>query len=91
MNAAEKIRAEELAGFYEPGAVGGAQLTRELLAKKNQLARGVNTDWISQPLRNAWNTKHTLSFDGGFEQLRFSAMLKYDLEKRCDEGRATST
>jgi TonB-linked SusC/RagA family outer membrane protein len=86
MNAEEKIRAEELAGFYEPGAVGGAQLTRELLAKKNQLARGVNTDWISQPLRNAWNTKHTLSFDGGFEQLRFSAMLKYDLEKGVMKG-----
>jgi TonB-linked SusC/RagA family outer membrane protein len=86
MNAAEKIRAEELAGFYEPGAIGGFQVTQELLAKKNQLARGVNTDWISQPLRNALNTKHTLAFDGGFEQLRFSAVLKYDMEKGVMKG-----
>ncbi|MGN6418543.1 MAG: SusC/RagA family TonB-linked outer membrane protein [Pseudobacter sp.] len=86
MNAEEKIRAEELAGFYIPNPVTGGQVVKELLEKKNQVARGVNTDWISQPLRNAWNGKHTLSFDGGFEQLRFSAMLKYDLEKGVMKG-----
>lgn len=86
MNAEEKIRAEELAGFYVPGAIGGSQVTQELLTKKNQIARGVNTDWISQPLRNAWNAKHTLSFEGGFEQLRFGAVLKYDLEKGVMKG-----
>lgn len=87
MNAEEKIRAEELAGFYSNvNSLGGYMLTEELLAKKNQVARGVNTDWISQPLRNAFNQKHTLAFDGGFEQLRFSAQLKYDVEKGVMKG-----
>lgn len=86
MNAEEKIRAEELAGFYVPNPVTGGMITRELLEKKNQLARGVNTDWISQPLRNAFDSKHTLYFEGGFEQLRFSATLKYDLSKGAMKG-----
>ncbi len=87
MNAEEKIRAEELAGFYKDvGGISGYWITKELLAKKNQVARGVNTDWIAQPLRNALNQKHTLVFDGGFDQLRFSARLAYDLEKGVMKG-----
>ena len=87
MNAEEKIRAEELAGYYKlEGSYTDASLTQELLAKKNQIKRGVNTDWIAQPLQNALNQKHSLSFDGGFDQLRFALRLNYDNEKGVMKG-----
>ncbi|NML22275.1 SusC/RagA family TonB-linked outer membrane protein [Pseudoflavitalea sp. G-6-1-2] len=87
MNASEKLQAEELAGYYKPdGITNPAFLTQELLAKRNQINRGVNTDWIAQPLQNALNQKHSLVFEGGFDQLRFSAKLAYDVEKGVMKG-----
>lgn len=87
MNAEEKIRAEELAGFYkESDLTNPTYLTQELLAKKNQLKRGVNTDWIAQPLQNGLNQKHSLLFEGGFDQLRFGARLAYDVENGVMKG-----
>lgn len=87
MNAEEKLQAEELAGYYADGQpTNGAYLTQELLAKRNQIKRGVNTDWIAQPLQNGLSQKHFLSFDGGFDQLRFGARLNYDNEKGVMKG-----
>lgn len=82
MNAEEKVQAEILAGFYDlesqTNLNNRAGLTDELLRKQNQLVRGVNTDWIAQPLQNEFNQKHTLTFDGGTQDLRFNVLLKYD-------------
>src|SRR5690606_1574087 len=82
MTAEEKLEAEVAAGFYDrtPTMNGTtyAGLVGELLMKQNQLVKGVNTDWIAQPLRNEINQKHTLTFDGGTQDLRFNVLLKYD-------------
>lgn len=84
MNAAEKLEAEKMAGYYYLSPTSTlaerSAITRELLLKENQIAKGVNTDWISQPLQNEFNHKHTLNIDGGSENLRFNLMIKYDLQ-----------
>lgn len=79
MNAKEKLEAEVLAGFYnssDPATLHG--LSSEYIKKSNQLLRGINTDWIAQPVRNEFNQKHTLTFEGGSNDIRFSVLLKYD-------------
>lgn len=79
MNATEKLEAEKLAGFYEstnPQQMG--QLYNEYLLKSNQILRGMNTDWIAQPVTNEFSQKHTLTFDGGTNEIRFNALLRYD-------------
>lgn len=47
----------------------------------NQIARwvaqGVNTDWMSQPLRNSWGTKHSLNLQGGDSRMRYGLDLNY--------------
>ncbi|WEK37004.1 MAG: SusC/RagA family TonB-linked outer membrane protein [Candidatus Pseudobacter hemicellulosilyticus] len=79
MNAEEKLEAERLAGFYVSTVPATQnQLENEYIRKRNQLMRGVNTDWISQPVTNELNQKHTLALDGGSNDLRFNILLKYD-------------
>lgn len=79
MNASEKLEAEKLAGFYESTDPNlQSELTNEYLRKQNQVVKGVNTDWISQPVTNQFNQKHTVAVDGGSNEFRFTLLLKYD-------------
>ena len=41
------------------------------------MARGVDTYWLSKPLRTVFNQKHSLYLDGGTENLRWGADLSY--------------
>ena len=41
------------------------------------VAQGVNTDWMSQPLRNSWGTKHSLNLQGGDSRMRYGLDLNY--------------
>ena len=79
MNASEKLETERLAGFYI-GKDAGEQYTldREYYGKLQNVKRGVDTDWISQPVHSVFNHKHSLSLTGGTENLRFSVDLSYN-------------
>lgn len=44
----------------------------------NNVARGVDTYWLSKPLRTVFNQKHSLYLDGGTENLRWGADLSYN-------------
>lgn len=90
MNAAEKLEAERLAGYYDWDATTSpttiSSRLNEYLGKKNQIIKGVNTDWISLPLRNEYSHKHTLYVDGGNEEIRFGMLLRYDQQKGVMKG-----
>lgn len=78
-NAVEKLEVERLAGYYtaqtEAGqAVKDAQYNQKL----QKILKGVNTDWMSQPLRNVFNHKHSLNLSGGVESIRYGIDLNYD-------------
>ena len=61
MSAKELLEAERLAGYYEPTSNINSSYTllSEYEAKLSNIIRGVNTDWLSQPLQNEFNHKHT--------------------------------
>ncbi|HBL33654.1 MAG TPA: SusC/RagA family TonB-linked outer membrane protein [Porphyromonadaceae bacterium] len=75
MNASEKLEAEVLAGVYD---WGNANSYDSYAKKVNLIARGVDTDWMFQPLQNAINQTHGVSIGGGTEGFRFGVDLGFD-------------
>ena len=87
MNASEKLEAERLAGLFESDDIDKYYtLQSEYLTKLNNVLKGVNTDWISQPLRNEVNHKHSLYVVGGSDELRFGVDLRYDNQNGVMKG-----
>ena len=81
MNASEKLKTEVVAGIYEDDdPFQQYNLDREYNNKLNNVTRGVNTYWLSKPLRTAFNHKHSLYVDGGTDNIRFGLDLSYNNE-----------
>lgn len=79
MNASEKLETERLAGFYVgKDAQEQYSLDREYYGKLQNIKRGINTDWISQPVQTVFNHKHSLTLTGGTDNLRFSVDMNYN-------------
>ncbi len=72
MNAEEKLAIEKAAGVYNENSA--TSMNRYNQIRRNVLA-GVNTYWISQPLRTAFQQRHSLSAAGGTEVFRYSLDL----------------
>lgn len=83
MNAREKLATEVAAGLFqadpESDDIASVQSSLDKIynAKLNNVARGVDTYWLSKPLRTVFNQKHSLYLDGGTENLRWGADLSY--------------
>ena len=77
-NASEKLQVEKDAGLYTGGAYDGIEKTMQYNQKLNEVRRGVNTDWIARPLRNAYNWRNDISLSGGVESVRYMLNLNYD-------------
>ncbi|MCK7554923.1 TonB-dependent receptor [Chitinophaga sedimenti] len=59
----------------------------------SEVARGVNTDWLAQPVRTGVGQKHTISLEGGDEFFRYGADLSYNDTKGAmkESGRRTTS
>ena len=78
MNARELLDTEIAAGFYEAETFPELYAKREeLLAKEANITKGVNTYWLSQPLRTEFNTQHSLYIEGGAQGLRYGIDFSY--------------
>ena len=79
-NAWEKVEVERLSGKYisEDGDPG-VQLIKDIAYNDlvNEVRRGVETDWLAQPLHNVFNHSHSLNVSGGVESIRYSLDLNY--------------
>ena len=88
LNAAQKLEFERLAGLYTDGVRKEDVLDLErqyrLDREYNRLAQivrsGVNTDWLSKPLRNGFSQNHSLSADGGDEFARYNLGFRYSTD-----------
>ncbi|MFR1242217.1 MAG: SusC/RagA family TonB-linked outer membrane protein, partial [Butyricimonas faecihominis] len=87
MNAAEKLNAEFLAGCYDAEGVGELlKKQQEYNLKMYNVQRGVDTYWLSKPLRTIFNHKHSVYVEGGSDNLRFGVDLKYDNQDGVMKG-----
>lgn len=79
MTASEKLEAERLAGCFEDDRLGyWATGQNEYNAKLYNIRNGVETYWLSKPLRTSFNTLHSLYVDGGTEKVRFGAEMTFN-------------
>lgn len=78
MNAAEKLEFERLSGNFTTETAGGQeQLNERYYDLLEQVKRGVDTYWLSEPLRIAFNHRHNLYIEGGDEQMRYGLGISY--------------
>ena len=73
LNATDKLELERQAGYYDERytASNASNLQNFYLAKYLDVQRGVNTDWIAQPVRTAFNHRHSFNLEGGDNTLRY--------------------
>ncbi|WP_343561667.1 SusC/RagA family TonB-linked outer membrane protein [Sphingobacterium sp.] len=81
MNAEQKLMYEKVAGKYDiipgtwptPEQDNLAQVALEKLYanRKANVIRGVNTDWLSQPVRNSLTLNHSLQLEGQIPKLQY--------------------
>lgn len=79
-NAREKLEVERLGGIYTSSTnnpVAQAELDRKYNFYKEEIARGVNTDWLALPVEDALGHKHSLAIEGGDDILRYKVDFNY--------------
>ncbi|HEX2536292.1 MAG TPA: SusC/RagA family TonB-linked outer membrane protein [Chitinophagaceae bacterium] len=80
LNGAEKLEYERLAGLYDSDkneALSQDQLDELYYRKMRNVVGGVNTYWLSQPLRTAVGQKHSLFVEGGSTAIRYGVEMRY--------------
>lgn len=78
-NASEKLQVEANSGRYTSSApYYQALLDEQYNNIASNIARGVDTYWLSQPLRTGVGQKHSMYVEGGSDDMRYSANLMYN-------------
>ena len=83
MNASEKLEFELLAGRYSPlegydGFVDKLQKMSDYYDRLKGVLRGVDTYWLSEPLRTVFNHSHNVYIDGGDQAMRYGLGISYN-------------
>ncbi|MFD2874160.1 SusC/RagA family TonB-linked outer membrane protein [Mucilaginibacter ximonensis] len=89
LNAADKLKYEQLAGLYSAvnnTATTQDQLDQQYYDKLSNVVSGVNSYWLSQPLQNAYGMKHSLYAEGGDSTFRYGIDLRYETQPGVMKG-----
>ena len=80
MNSREKLRFETLAGVYKDNTGDPfAQIRLDNLRNERlkEIERGVDTYWLSEPIRPGFTHKHNIYAEGGEDKIRYGIGLSY--------------
>ena len=78
-NAAQKLEIEKDAGlYYDKNLSTLFNLQKDYNKKLAAVVSGIDTDWLSKPLRNGVGTKHGISFEMGNERLNLIVGFSYN-------------
>ncbi|HEX6431675.1 MAG TPA: SusC/RagA family TonB-linked outer membrane protein, partial [Niastella sp.] len=87
LNAPEKLEYERLAGLYQAVGERSANEQEELYyGKLANVIGGVNTYWLSQPLKTSFAQKHSLYIEGGNATIRYGIDLRYQTQPGVMKG-----
>jgi TonB-linked SusC/RagA family outer membrane protein len=88
MNAEEKLEYERLAGLYSSNLVSANETLQQMYNEKLTLVeKGVDTDWISIPVRDLGVTSsHSLFLEGGDDDFLYSFGLTHNATIGAMEG-----
>jgi TonB-dependent SusC/RagA subfamily outer membrane receptor len=81
-NAEEMLEVERRAGLYDlwyedDSFTNLLNYNKLYHMKKNQILQGVDTYWLSQPLETMFNHNHSLSVEGGVDDVRIGLDVRY--------------
>ena len=78
-NASEKLEVEKNSGRYSSSSPYYQSLLDEQYNDiAANIARGVDTYWLSQPLRTGVGNKHSIYIEGGSDEMRYGATVMYN-------------
>ncbi|WP_207515813.1 SusC/RagA family TonB-linked outer membrane protein [Longitalea luteola] len=81
LNARDKLELERITGMFEPRPddqpSGALARERSYYGKLAEIDRGVETDWLSQPLRTGLNQRHNILVEGGSKEFIFGGDLNF--------------
>ncbi len=89
MNASEKLEYERLAGVYTSKTANREEQIGMDVKYSERLAevmRGVDTYWLSKPLRTSINQRYNAFVEGGDASFRYGITLNYDTDKGVMKG-----
>ncbi|AYL93876.1 SusC/RagA family TonB-linked outer membrane protein [Mucilaginibacter celer] len=91
LNAKQKVDYERLVGLYSTqtptsGDTKQDELDAQLFTRLKNVASGVNTYWLSQPLRNAYQQKHSVYVQGGDQSFRYGLDMRYQTQPGVMKG-----
>ena len=87
LNASQKLEYERLAGlFTDTSPATQYTLDKDYARIYNDIQRGVETDWLSKPLRNAISQSHSLSVDGGDDRAKYNLGVRYGKDSGVMKG-----
>lgn len=80
MNAREKLEYEKKAGLYDDktDVLGTYNAEEEYAKRYKNVLEGIDTYWLSQPVRNTFSHAHSLFIEGGAESVRYGIDLAYN-------------
>ena len=87
MNSREKLEYERLAGLYS-GSSREQQISMDMEYSDRlaEIARGVDTYWLSKPLTTSVNQRYNAFVEGGDRSFRYGLTLNYDKDKGVMKG-----
>lgn len=94
LNARDKLALEKEAGLYstEPGDPHRAQeLEEKYYATLAEIIKGVDTYWLSEPVRTGVGQKYNLRLEGGSNEFRWGTSLSYNNIKGAMKGSERNT
>lgn len=93
MNAAEKLEFERLSGqFTSGGFLNSSMITEaDYYNRLSDVKSGVDTYWLSEPLRTGFTNGHNLNLSGGTNELRFNAGISYKMDEGVMKGSGRDT
>ena len=90
MNARGKLQYEKEAGLYTQEITPGyedndrreqGELDKAYYNRYKNIVEGVNTYWLSQPVKNAFSHAHSLFVEGGADNVRYGIDASYNQNK----------
>lgn len=79
LNAADKLELERMVGLYnyEGHPTKDQQYQQDYRKRLTDVLSGVNTDWLSKPLRTGVGQNYNARLEGGREEFRWGTSLSY--------------
>lgn len=94
MNSREKLEFERLAGVYTDGNgdnFNQLRLDNLYNERLKSIAEGVDTYWLSEPIRTGFTHKHNIYAEGGEEKIRYGIGLSYGNTQGVMKGSGRQT